>query len=493
MRYKDFIKLEWKSFKRSPNFSKKFIFKILAGIGYFFMFLYLIALSFIAFYALRDKFPSLDAFQKGSHYFYVFFGLVFMAQLYVSSASFKVRYFMLLPIKKHKIVNYYLFKIVLHPVNIAFILMIVTYSGILLFNHYDVLGVVAWAISMMAAVVVINFLFLFAEKIPYLRSFMSLLLIVFFLKIHFFTEHLSPIGMLFYQIYKQPMLFVMPLLALALTYFVVFAYIFRRFYLDAGITKTRMKNRTIAQLSWLNNFGLMGHFIKNDLKLIWRNERPKQGLISVIVFLFIGALVISDYNGKLHQAYFYKIMFSIFVTGSFIAQFGNFIPAWDSAYYPMLMSQNLKYRQYLEAKWWIMALSVLVLLMLSLPYLYFGWRVYSLVLVTAIFNIGVNIPLTMISGMFRTQPIDLDKKVKAFQNNQPFDIKLMIYNILRLVLPIVIFILLEKYLGYQYGLAFFLILGVLGIVFRDWFLDKLVRYYIQRKYITLAGFRKNQA
>lgn len=491
MNYKNFIKLEWKRFKRSPNFSKKLVFKILTGIGYFFMFLYLIGLSFIAYYAIRDKFPSFDAFKKGSQYLYIFFAIVFMAQLYINSDSFKVRYFMLLPIKKNKIVKYYLLKILFHPVNLTFMLMLVNYSSILLFNHYDVLGVFAWTIAMISTLIVINFLFLFAEKISYLKTFMSLLLMVFFLKMKFFTSFLAPIGMYFYQIYERPYLFIMPLLILIFTYIFIFNYIFRHFYLDNGLTKAKNTNRNISQLAWLNNFGLMGQFIKNDVRLIWRNERPKHGLISVIVFLVFGALIVSDYNGNFHQAYFYKVMFSIFVTGSFIAQFGSFIPAWDSAYYPMLMSQNLKYRQYLEAKWWIMALSVLVLLILSLPYLYFGWKVYSLVLVTAVFNIGVNIPLTMISGMFRTQPIRLDKKVKAFQNNQAFDVKLMIYNTLRLLLPIIVFILLEKYFGYQYGIAFFLVLGILGILFRNWFLDKLVRYYIKRKYISLAGFRNN--
>ena len=40
------------------------------------------------------------------------------------------------------------------------------------------------------------------------------------------------------------------------------------------------------------------------------------------------------------------VFVGIFVTGIFIINFGQFIPAWDSGYYKLLMSQNIKYKEY---------------------------------------------------------------------------------------------------------------------------------------------------
>jgi len=76
MRYKDFIKLNWKKFKRSPGFQKKMLVKILIGIAYFFVFLYAVGISFLAYYGVLDAFGVKDVFLKSSEYFYILLLLI---------------------------------------------------------------------------------------------------------------------------------------------------------------------------------------------------------------------------------------------------------------------------------------------------------------------------------------------------------------------------------------------------------------------------------
>ena len=37
--------------------------------------------------------------------------------------------------------------------------------------------------------------------------------------------------------------------------------------------------------------------------------------------------------------------------------FGQFVPSWDSAYYKLLMSQNITYKDYLASKWWLVVIA----------------------------------------------------------------------------------------------------------------------------------------
>jgi hypothetical protein len=52
--------------------------------------------------------------------------------------------------------------------------------------------------------------------------------------------------------------------------------------------------------------------------------------------------------------------------------YGQFVPAWDSNYYGMMMSQNIPMKQYLNSK--AVLMSVSADFVLSTPYLYFGGK-----------------------------------------------------------------------------------------------------------------------
>ena len=102
-------------------------------------------------------------------------------------------------------------------------------------------------------------------------------------------------------------------------------------------------------LGWLNRFGRTAIFVKNDIKLILRNKRSKMTIWVSIDFLFYGLLFFTDSSGGLYNDYpVWKIFAGIFVTGGFLFTFGQYVPSWDSSYYPLMMSQNIVYREYLE-------------------------------------------------------------------------------------------------------------------------------------------------
>src|SRR5690606_24400472 len=99
-----------------------------------------------------------------------------------------------------------------------------------------------------------------------------------------------------------------------------------------------------------------------------------------------------------------QVFAGIFVSGGFLFTFGQFVPSWDSSYYQLMMSQNIQYKEYLSSKWWLIVIATVISALLASFYLYFGWKIYMLILVGAIYNIGVNSYLVLLGGAYVKTP-----------------------------------------------------------------------------------------
>ncbi len=491
MTYLKFLKLDYLKFKRSPNFSKKLILKILTIIGYLFFAFYMIMLSFLLFYVIKEKTPNADIFQKAHTYLFIYFFIVFYTMMYLSFDSIQVKPFMILPIKKRQIIWHQLVKIILHPVNLVFSLMLLTFM-ILNYRHahYSLSGLLAWFFSILLISFVMELILFFSSRNNLLNGIMGLFVFVIIYKMKWLSHHLNFIGDYFYSIYTKPYLIISPIILFTITLLFLYYYISKRFYLDDAIKQPKKKKIRSLNLNWTNKYGLMGSFLQNDIRLILRNARPRQSLIGFVIFYILTFFLYSGHAQQLHQNEFNQILFLFMLTGYFLIQFGNFVPAWDSEYYPLLMTQSISYRQYLEAKWWLMAISVIITLILTLPFLLLGWKVYILIFALAIFNIGVNLPISLLAGAYRQTPLKLNQKVKAFQNTESFNFKIYVFAMLKLFIPIILILIIEKYAGFQYAVLFLLVMGLMGILTKNWLLERLTKLYIRRKYITLEGFKK---
>src|SRR5690606_2612439 len=73
---------------------------------------------------------------------------------------------------------------------------------------------------------------------------------------------------------ENPFLAVVPVLIAVGLYYWNFSYLKNNFYLDSGL-KGKSTKVEATDLSWTKKFGDIAPFLQNDLKLIWRNKRPK--------------------------------------------------------------------------------------------------------------------------------------------------------------------------------------------------------------------------
>lgn len=259
----------------------------------------------------------------------------------------------------------------------------------------------------------------------------------------------------------------------------------KKFYLDAGLKDKKTITDT-RDFQWTRKFGKIAPFLQLDLKLIWRNKRPKTTIYMSLLLLGYGLIFYPNEAYQDMPAFF--VFVGIFVTGIFMINFGQFIPAWDASYYPMIVAQNIPLKDYLASKAGLITFSVIVLAILATPYVYFGWDILLINLVCALYNIGVNVPVLLYAGSFNKKRIDLDKS--PFMNYQGTGATQWLVSIPLMILPIFLFWLVNKFMGFEAALIFLSGIGISGLLLRSALLNWLAGIYQKRKYAMINGFKQ---
>jgi hypothetical protein len=399
-----------------------------------------------------------------------------------------IRPLLTLPIKKGTIVHFSLGKTALSFFNWTHALFFIPFTIVLLIKGYGYQAIL-WNIAMFALVYFNNFInILINNKDAVFYSVLAVfagLGLTHYYNIFDITAYTQPF---FQGMYDTNYLFLIPVILLVAAYYFSFQYFKSNLNLDEGLAKKSEVAQT-ENYTWLEQFGTLGTFLKNDIRLLRRNKRSKTTLIMSVVFVFYGLLFFTS-SIEAYDNPAMKVFAGIFVSGGFLFTFGQFIPSWDSAYYQLLMSQNIPYKEYIKSKWWLMVIGTVISTLLASFYLYFGIHTYLIVVVAAIFNIGVNSHLVMLGGAFVKTPIDLTTSKQAFGDKQAFNVKTMLIAIPKMALPMVLYAAGYYLFSPNIGLLFVALAGVIGFMFRNYMFTKIEKIYKSEKYATIAAYKQ---
>lgn len=482
------ISLQWKSFFRAASLKANLVMKI---------FMVLIGLYFIAmfsfagiglFYGLeKNGYPPLETLNRFIIY-YLAGDLVFR-YLLQKMPVVNIKPLLLLPFNKKKIVNFALSKTALSYFNYLHAFFFIPFTIILFIEGYDPVGTTCWLVSMTFFLYINNFINIFLNnKLVYVLIAATIIMGLGAAQYYSYFDISPYTGSFFQSFYETYWKVIIPLAVLALMIVLAHRYFLKRLYLDAGLA-TKASTASTENLDWLNRFGRISTFLKNDIKLIKRNKRSKTTIFLSVAFLFYGLLFftggIETYNNP-----FMKIFAGIFVSGGFLFSFGQFVPSWDSAYYPLMMTQNISYKEYLTSKWYLVVIATALSTILGAGYLYFGWEAYAAVVVGGIYNMGLNAHVVLLGGAYVKTPIDLSSNKKAFGDSSAFNVKTLLITVPKLVLPIAIYALGHFTLGPVFGFALVALSGIAGFALRNTMFKQIEKVYKSEKYKTIAAYKQ---
>ena len=483
---KKFLYLEWKAFFRSASFATNLALKILMGFLILYFTLVFLALGVGAFYILKEM--KLDPLITINKFLIYYFLMDLIVRLLLQAIPvMNIRPLLTLPFKKPTIVHFSLGKTMLSFFNLLHAFFLLPFSIVLLYEGYDVVSVLFWFCSLFALVYINNFLnILLNNKDNLFAIFIGIVLILAGCQYYHLFDITNYTLPFFEALFHTKWVFLVPVLTFVGLYYWTFNFFKNDLYLDAGLSTKKDIAKT-ENLTWLNQFGTLGTFLKNDIKLIKRNKRSRTTVIMSILFLFYGLIF---FNSNSHQPEVMRIFAGIFVTGGFLFTFGQFVPSWDSSYYQLMMTQNIPYRGYLSSKWWLIVIGTVVSTILASFYLYFGWQVYLTILTAAIYNIGVNSHLVLLGGAFTKTPIDLSMSKGAFGDKKAFNVNTMLLSLPKLLLPLLLYWFGTYLMNANLGLAFVASAGILGFAFRGKVFTIIEKIYKTEKYKTIDAYKQ---
>ncbi|MGI9532301.1 DUF5687 family protein [Lutimonas sp.] len=485
----DFIRLEWKQFIRSSYWQKSVVLNIfLVFIALYFILVFL-GLGIALYPILKEKMPDTDPFDTVNKFLFFWFLADLLIRFFFQKLPvMTVKPLLTLPVKKNKIVHYVLGKSVFSFFNFLPLFTVIPLGFTLLYNGYNTTSTVNWMVFMILATQIINFLnFIIESKSA--ASDLAMLPILSLVGILYFLNQFEIVSLdsfIFTQVkwmISNSFLLLIPMGILALLYGINFKMLKNQLYLDQSL-KSKVNEANTSDLSWTNRFGKSAPFLQLDLRMLWRNKRPRSSVFIVLIGLFYGLIFYP--NPQYQEMPAMYVFVGIFVTGIFLINFGQFIPAWDSGYYKLLMSQNIPYKDYLQSKYLLMASSAFLMFVLSIPYVYFGWKVLLIHFVAMIYNVGINTHVLLYAGSFNRKKINLSERA-AF-NYQGTGAVQWLVGIPLLLLPIGLFYLTHTFINFQSGIALLTLLGIFGIVFHEKLMKFITKKYIDNKYIMVNAF-----
>ncbi|EAQ42727.1 DUF5687 family protein [Polaribacter sp. MED152] len=482
-----FLKLEWKQYFRAANWQKSVFLNILLVLFALYFVVSFLIIGVGGYWILKEMYPEQDPLVVVNAFLlFAIVGDLIFRYLMQKLPVMNIKPMLTLPIPKSKIVHFILIKSSFSFFNIMSLFFYIPFAVVLIMQGYNVAGVLGWLFTMVFIIQSVNYLNFLINKNTKIFAGLVTLLVAGYL-VNYFNWFNLPgfIGKGFDFIYENPIMVVAFAALLFFLYSINYKQLRNEVYLDAIITE-QTKEVNAADLSFADKLGDLAPFIKNDLRLMWRNKRTKSGVWMILVGLLYGLIF---YPNPMYKGMeFMYVLVGIFSTGTFLINFGQFIPAWDSSYYKMLMSQNFKYERYLESKFTIMTISVVALFVLGIPYVYFGWKVLVVHFAAMIYNVGVNTHVILFGGTFNRKKINLDEKA-AF-NFQGTGAVQWLIGLPLMVLPMAIFGLINWLVSFEIACITLAVLGFIGIALHKKIMKAITKKYITNKYVMIHAFNQ---
>jgi hypothetical protein len=485
---KTLFSLELKSLFRSPTWKQSLWMRILIVFAVLYFVLIFLSLGVGAYYII-EKAQIGEPFEVINRYliYYIGFDIVFRYMMQPMPVT-NVQPLLYQNIKKSTVVHFSMLKMLYSFFNWSHLFFLIPLSIILKVEGQAAGQVWAWSLSIYFLLLVNNYLNVLVNQKNVVFAIVASLVLGSAALQYFGVFDITPYTQVFFTaLFNQPWLVVAALVLLLLMYSLAFRHFRTRMYLDAGLAKKSEKTISISE-NYFSRFGKLGLILRNDVALILRNKRARQAVFAGFFFIFYGLLFFTG-AVEAYESDTWKLFAGIFVTGGFLFSFGQYVPSWDSQYYPLLMTQNITYLDYLKSKYTLIQVFTVATTILSSWYLIFGIEIFSYVLLGAIYNLTINSVIVLWGGAYVRTKIDLTSNKKAFGDKNAFNYKTLLLTLPKIALPLAI------YGGFNYSLGpiaakiSIVVVSIAGYFLKPYLFKTIISIYQKEKYETLKAYR----
>jgi hypothetical protein len=485
-----FLAHQWRSFWRARNANKSLALQIILGIFYLLIFLEIAGLGIFLPVIIKESMPGKNPVVLFCAYIIYYFlaGLLFRFQLQ-ELPSLSIQPYLTQNIKRSSMLRFLNVRSLVHVINILPLFVFIPFTLVEILPVYGGIAAVCFLAAMFALVVNNHFLNMYIKRksISSTWWFFSVVTAIAFLKALDYFKILSfekTSSALFIGLLHHPWLCLLPLALAVITFRLNNNYLRSHLYIEELLSQRKMKVST--KYAFLNKYGDVGEMIALDLKLIFRNKRPKSLVILSGVILFYGFLFYPKY--LLTGNFTMLFLFALFITGLFISNYGQFLFAWQSSHFDGMMSYNINMKQYIKAKFLLFVTVCSLQFLLAGFYGFMGWQILPIQLAAFLYSIGVNSFVTIYAATYNYKYLNLSKS--ASMNFQGIGALQWLQSLMISFGPVGVFYLLNRFAGFWPAIIVISSFGVAGLIFSEMIINWLVTQFNMRKHKILEGFRE---
>jgi len=482
------VKHQWKAAMRSATASKSLGIKLIMGFIFVLLFLELLGAGFFIGLHLSDNSenPIAELSQYG---FYFFLSILMVRYMLQKLPTFMVKPYLILPIKKSRLVNFVLTKPLFNNLNILPLSFALALMGGL---HDHLNSSTFWTLFSIVIVgdLFVNYLGIYIKRIQIKHEFVFYLFLaviagVLLLNQFAIVDFSAYSAKALMAILDNPLWLILGLIGFAAAYGLNYNLLFNHFSLEDFGKGDANQRGSLEHITYLERFGKIGAFMLLELKMCVRNKRTRTMIFMAPLFLLYGLMfytnpTYSDMKGFL-------IFVGLFISGGFMMSFGLYFFAWESGHFDLMLTANNSYKDYIKAKYFLMLSTSTIIFLISTFYVYFGLEYLYINAVCFLFNIGINSLLLLYFATNNQKHMDLSKG-SAF-NYQGVSGRHFVLMIPLLVLPIFIYWPFSAMGQANLGLGLIGLLGIVGLLLREKMLNLITQRFMSRRYKMSEGFR----
>lgn len=482
-----FAKHTWLGFIRSPTLTKKLFEAAIIGFFGLYMAVSLIGIG-IAAPELISKFaPHTNPVQLVAGFICAFAVIdILVRYLMQKFPAMSIKPYLLLPVRRSRIVNFMLFKALLSPFNLVIPFFLTSFLFKEVLPNHGGIASAGLVLLSLCAILVSNYLayaltaFAGANK-KWAYVALAAIAVVIYLEvngiIHLLPYLIKSGGILI----ANPMLLLIPI-AIATSTIIWLRNSFIK-EISYGLNANSSSPRTFVSVDGLfSRFGKPGIIMDMEVRLIMRSRRARSFALISLAYCLMPFLLSGKTPPTVMLAFF-----AFLIIGGFAMNYGQLMLSWNSMHFDLLLSRGYKIKDIFTAKFYLLAITCTITFFITLPFV-FVFSLFPLIALSmTLWSASFSVFAYMLLASVNSERIDPNEG--AFMNHSGMGISHYLIVLPLMAVPFAFYGLGWLIAGTSGALLVLGGMGILGLALHKRLINLCVSVFKKNRYKISRAFR----
>lgn len=477
--------------KRSPLYERNRFAIFLISFGILFWMAYLIYFGTALYFILQEEMPNMEPYHVLNSTLVLFLILDFFLRFLLRTPVQEVKSYLLLPVSRKRVLDAFLLQAAFSKFNLVWLFLFIPFAWLSVRPFYGWTGITGYAVGIWLLMVFNGYCSMLIRTLVHQRFVYILLTIPLYglMLLISFLPFDEPNGGFFMNLGEgyiegNPWAFTGTTAAAACMAGVNRLMQARLIYRELARTEDNRIKR-VSDYSFLERYGLIGEYMRLELKLIFRNKTPRSSFWSyfILMILFAAALSGNAYGSNSYMGYFICLycycIFGLMTLSRIMSYEGNYLDG--------LMVHKETLYHLLLAKYYLQCIFLIIPCLLMIFPTVQGTITWLVSLSYLFFTMGPVFALIMQLTVYNDKAAPLNGGFTSkSQTNTAWQ---AVITALSLAGPLLIHRLLTFFLPETAACLILLTLGVLTVATHRIWIKNIYRRFMKRRYDNMDGFR----